>query len=348
MARPKIFIGSSSARLEIATALHSRLEHEFLVTVWDQGAFRPSDYPIPSLLSRCAETDFAIQILAPDVIQKDSDGRDVFAPNANVLIEAGLFMGALGQRRVFLVAPTTFSKIKMPSDFHGLTIVPYDADRGDNNWDAAVATAANKIRSEITLQWPEVQKQRLPWHKVKMFQDLDAEFQALVRETGELQSCYIHSRRWRENYGDALRQRMQSGHLKTVRMFLPDVGNGSFIRDLAGRFDDAPAIPAMILDAFRWTNTLGKEFGARVELFLFAKIPAYSFYIFDSAAIVAMYNLAIIRKPVPAIEAKKGDEVWSFLMRDVPDFQRECRQIGVTEIETATAGFRTEFQLTDL
>jgi hypothetical protein len=137
-----------------------------------------------------------------------------------------------------------------------------------------------------------------------------------------------------------LRQRFQSGELKKATFYLPDIRNEQFIKDLADRFDDAPAIPAMILDAFRWVDGFAKEFGTQVELVLFSKIPTYSFYIFQSVAILALYNLARIRKPVPAIEARKGDEVWEYLMRDLNDFRVECNVIPQAEIEPILSKFQ--------
>ncbi len=345
MIRPRVFIGSATPRLNIAAALQARLERDFQVTVWDQAVFRPSDYPIPSLLQRCEETDFAIQIVAPDVTQKGEDGRDVFAPNPNVLIELGLFMGVLGQRRVFLLTPSTFASIKMPSDLLGLTVILYDADREDHNWDAAVGSAAHKIRQEIELQWPIILRERLPWHRVNMFQNLNEQFQELVDSADEFQSCYIHSRRWRENYGDGLRKRMQDGKLKHATLYLPDIRDEQFVRDLASRFDDAPSIPAMILDAFRWVEGFATEFGPRIELMVFDKVPVYSFYVFQSVAIIALYNLATKRKPVPAIEARKGDEVWDYIMRDLSDYRKECTAIPLTDIERLATKFQNKFHL---
>ena len=345
MIRPRVFIGSATPRLTIASALQARLQQDFLVTIWDQGVFRPSQYPLPSLLQRCKETDFAIQIVAPDVIQKDSDGKDVFAPNPNVLIELGLFMGALGQQRVFLVAPSTFANIKMPSDLQGLTVVPYDADREDSNWDAAVGPTAHKIRQEIELQWPTILREGLPWHRVVMFQNLSEQFRELVQNATEFKSCYIHSRRWRENYGDDLRRRMRDGALTSATFYLPDVRDGKFITDLASRFDDAPSIPAMILDAYRWVESFAKEFDGRITFAIFPKIPTYSFYIFQSVGIIANYNLATRRKPVPAIEARKGDEVWDYMMRDLGDFHCECAIISFSDIDRIATSFRDEFHI---
>lgn len=339
MLRPRLFIGSATPRLRTAQTLQARLEADFEVTVWDQNVFRPSGYPLPNLLERCRATDFAIFVLGPDVIQREASGAEVFAPNPNVLIEIGLFMGALAQERVIIVAPSTFKKIKMPSDLEGLTIVPYDAERADNNLDAALGSAAHKISTEFLRQWPNVLKARLPWHKVKMFQDFNEEFQLLVRNTSTFQSCYIHSRRWRENFGDILRSRMTSGELKSVVFYLPDVRNEQFIRALASRFDDGPSIPAMLLDAYRWADSFVSAFDSRATLRVYDRIPVYSFYLFDTAAIIAFYTLAIVRKSVPTIEAHKDDDVYAFLLRDLADFEKECPKLPTNQVKQTADAF---------
>lgn len=345
MIRPRVFIGSAAPRLTVANALQARLEPDFLVTVWDQRVIRPSDYPIPSLLKQCEQTDFAIEIFAPDVVQRDKSGNEVFAPNPNVLLELGLFMGALGQKNVYVLAPRTFSSISMPSNLAGLTLVLYDPDREDNNLDAALGSAAHELRVEMQQQWPVTLQERLPWHRVEMFQHLDPRFRELIRTADEFQSCYVHSRRWRENHGDLLRDCLRSGKLKRAVFFLPNITDEEFIRDLAGRFDDEPAIPGMIFDAFIWAKSLIDSFGERVRLSLFSKVPSYSFYRFNSAAIVAFYNLARARKPVPAIEARQGDQVWEYLQRDLSDFEKECQVVDSKDLDGMVASFRTKINL---
>ncbi|HWY60509.1 MAG TPA: TIR domain-containing protein [Rhizomicrobium sp.] len=342
MSRPKIFISSATPRLAIATALHARLERDFHVQVWDQHGIPPSEYPIPALLKHSRENDFAIQIIAHDVIQRDDQG-EFFAPNPNVLIEIGIFMGALGQKRVFLLAPSSHSSIRIPSDLGSLTLVTYDEKREDENLEAAVGPAAFKIRQEIERQWPEVYLERSRQHQVNLFPDID--FRPLVAKAEELTCCFVHSRRWRENHGEAIAQRMHSGQLKKLQLMLPNIRDEPFIRDLASRFDDEPSIPGMLLDAFVWIKNLSDEFGPKVKISLFSKVPVYSFYRFQSSAVIAFYPLARVRRPSPTLIANSGDEVWDFISQDMAEYEKECVEVFPDQLVGLIGDFQRKFHL---
>jgi len=59
----------------------------------------------------------------------------------NVLLEFGLFIGALGRQRAY---PLATSDVKLPTDVLGLTRLPYRV-RADNNPRAAVNEAVLQI-----------------------------------------------------------------------------------------------------------------------------------------------------------------------------------------------------------
>jgi len=49
--KPRIFIGSSSEKLEIAYAIQQNIEHDAQPTVWTQGIFQLSNSTLDSLLT---------------------------------------------------------------------------------------------------------------------------------------------------------------------------------------------------------------------------------------------------------------------------------------------------------
>ena len=120
----QIFIGSSSESKAIARKIKDQLSEKFPKTrVWYQGVFGASETYIESLESESRRSDFALLILSPDD-KVFSRGRASKAPRDNVIFELGLFMGAIGRRRTFLVSPHG-ERLKLPSDLDGITRIQY-------------------------------------------------------------------------------------------------------------------------------------------------------------------------------------------------------------------------------
>lgn len=65
--RIRVFIVSSAEALPIARAIQTAFQYDpFVVTVWTDGVFRASHYPIEVLESELDQSDFAIAIAEPD------------------------------------------------------------------------------------------------------------------------------------------------------------------------------------------------------------------------------------------------------------------------------------------
>ena len=123
---PELFLGCSTESLAVAEAIKAGLTASGInVRLWSDGVFRPSTFALESLEAELARVDFAALVLAPDdtVISRDVSSP---APRDNVVFELGLFMGALGHARTFLVLPEN-SLNKIPSDLDGFTSVTYPA-----------------------------------------------------------------------------------------------------------------------------------------------------------------------------------------------------------------------------
>jgi CRP/FNR family cyclic AMP-dependent transcriptional regulator len=121
--RIRIFIISSAEAIEIARAIQNALSHDFLVTVWPDGVFQASHYPIESLENILDDSDFAIAIVQPDDIT-ESRGTSHRTARDNVIFELGMFIGRIGRRRSFLVEPRG-EELRLPSDLSGITTLPY-------------------------------------------------------------------------------------------------------------------------------------------------------------------------------------------------------------------------------
>jgi predicted nucleotide-binding protein len=61
--KPTSFIASSKENLEVAIAAQQNLEADAEVTVWLQGVFEPSRYPLESLVDIVTKTDCAASSL---------------------------------------------------------------------------------------------------------------------------------------------------------------------------------------------------------------------------------------------------------------------------------------------
>ena len=100
--KPRVFIGSSTEGLEIAELIQLGLERVAECTLWNQSTFAPGQTTIESIVDATVEYDFAVLVLtADDMIVKR--GVEAAAPRDNVLFELGLFTGALGRARTFMV-----------------------------------------------------------------------------------------------------------------------------------------------------------------------------------------------------------------------------------------------------
>jgi hypothetical protein len=105
--------------------------------------FNPGRGTLERLVELSREVDFAAFVFAQDDwTAAEPSGTGQASPRDNVVFEAGLFGGALGMRRTFILHA---NGSKLPSDLLGLTSVRYDPAAG-----AAEVRAINqKLRKAI-------------------------------------------------------------------------------------------------------------------------------------------------------------------------------------------------------
>ncbi len=146
--KKRIFIGSSTEALTIAYAIQENLEKYAEVTVWSQDIFRPSRYSIEELENALEVFEYGVFVFCPEdlVHIRNENFKSV---RDNVLFEFGLFTGKLGRENCFFVIPHETSGFRLPTDLAGITALTYDSLRSDENINAALGPACNKIRKEI-------------------------------------------------------------------------------------------------------------------------------------------------------------------------------------------------------
>ncbi len=142
-ARARVFVGSSTEALDVAYAIQENLEHDAEVTVWPQGIFDLSRPAIASLVNELAKSDFGVFVFSPD--DRIRLRKQAFkAIRDNVIFELGLFAARLGIDRTFIIIPDDAKDLHIPTDLTGVTPGKYDANRQDNNLQAALGPFCTK------------------------------------------------------------------------------------------------------------------------------------------------------------------------------------------------------------
>lgn len=130
---PKVFIASSVLGRPVLEILDRDLLCFGHATLpWtDPDIFKPSEVPMEALEEQARLVDFAVIIAtADDRLTKNvfkSWRKTQLSARDNVLLEFGLFAGALDRRRVFIVSEDN-SKLGLPSDLAGLTTLRFKSD----------------------------------------------------------------------------------------------------------------------------------------------------------------------------------------------------------------------------
>lgn len=143
-AKPRLFIGSSAEGREVARNLQAELGDVVEVVRWDQSVFEPGGYALDSLIATASSVDFAVLVATPDDTTA-SRGETEASPRDNVVLEFGLFAGALGRERTYLLAT---GPLRLPTDVLGLTRLRY-RERSDGDLRAVVSDAALQVEERV-------------------------------------------------------------------------------------------------------------------------------------------------------------------------------------------------------
>src|SRR5918912_1323270 len=140
MNKPRIFIGSSGEQAKLLQSITRGLEDVADVEPWTT-TFNPGRSTLDRLVQLSREVDFAAFVFAQDDwTATDASRSGQASPRDNVVFEAGLFGGALGIRRTFILHA---NGAKLPTDLLGLTSIRYEPDTTP----AIVRVVNQKLRS---------------------------------------------------------------------------------------------------------------------------------------------------------------------------------------------------------
>jgi predicted nucleotide-binding protein len=147
--RPEIFIGCSVEGLTEAKIIQMELAHSANTVIWSQGVFGLSRGTLETLVEKAPSFTHAILVLTPDdmLTKRANESR---AARDNVLFELGLFMGALGRERTFVV---TEKSVQLPTDLAGVATVSFQRDEGVNLV-ANLGPVVTKLQLEMGLLYP--------------------------------------------------------------------------------------------------------------------------------------------------------------------------------------------------
>lgn len=152
----RIFIGGSSEGLKYTKLLKNELEksEEFDCTIWNKDIFQFNESFLDSLTKASLVNDFGIFIASNDDFAFTREKMEE-VPRDNVLFEYGLFLGALGNKRTFLVQE---KGCKLPTDLLGYTTPRFKKEFNEEEWSDIVIN----IKENILIQFKRSEIQLLP------------------------------------------------------------------------------------------------------------------------------------------------------------------------------------------
>ena len=197
MNKPRIFLGSSAQQEKLLQALARGLQDIADVDAWTT-VFNPGVSALNRLVELTREVDFAAFIFAQDDWTTKGASPEAApgeaAPRDNVVFEAGLFGGALGIRRTFILHA---NGAKLPTDLLGLTTIRYDPDTTP----AIVRQINQKLRKAIAAEGRRGQVEGLWWQlSLTMRSDDEPSAVSLLRVSRDRDGgLNVNGRAWQED-----------------------------------------------------------------------------------------------------------------------------------------------------
>jgi hypothetical protein len=194
MNKPRIFLGSSGEQAKLLRAIERGLSEIADVEPWTT-TFNPGRSTLDRLVELSREVDFAAFVFAQDDwTTTDVSQSGQASPRDNVVFEAGLFGGALGIRRTFILHA---HGSKLPSDLLGLTSVRYDPATSS----AEVRAINQKLRKAIETEGRRGQVEGLWWQlSLTMRSDDEPSAVSLLRISRDRDGgLNVNGRAWQED-----------------------------------------------------------------------------------------------------------------------------------------------------
>lgn len=151
-----VFVGGASEGLKFADKVKECLDEvgKIQCTIWNKDTFEYNETFLNSLTKASLVHDFGIFIASSDdlaLIRKSSEE----IPRDNVLLEYGLFLGAMGNSRTFLIQE---DGCKLPTDLVGYTTPRFKRNFTNQKW----TELTTSISENIKIQFNKSEIQLLP------------------------------------------------------------------------------------------------------------------------------------------------------------------------------------------
>jgi hypothetical protein len=141
-----MFVGSSAEGHRIAQSVQILLDRVCEVEIWSQGAFGLTHGTLESLVLALERFDFATLVLTPDDLTA-TRGVERQVARDNVIFELGLFVGALGRDRTFMLFDRE-NPPSLPSDLAGITAATFEK-HSSGNLEPALGAACTRIQTSV-------------------------------------------------------------------------------------------------------------------------------------------------------------------------------------------------------
>ena len=157
---PKVFIGAAAEEDDLADALKRVLEQtsgKLEVWTWrdvfDKGGASRATIEVIAALPTEYRFDFGVFFLGPDD-ETILRGVSIQTARGNVILEYGVFVGALGRERTFGFLPDSF-ETTLPNDLAGVTLLTWVvAHEESGNHTAAIRGNAGRLKEMILSRGP--------------------------------------------------------------------------------------------------------------------------------------------------------------------------------------------------
>jgi len=147
MDKASLFIASSVEGLSVAEAINLNLDHDVHTTLWRAGTFKIGSAALDDLVKKSSAVDFAVFVFTPDDVSTIRK-QEALVARDNVVFELGLFIGALGKDRCYVVKPRGVA-MHLPSDLLGVMTADYAASRPDDDVASSLNAACKLIKDRI-------------------------------------------------------------------------------------------------------------------------------------------------------------------------------------------------------
>ena len=144
---PKLFVSSLPEGVSIARNIQNTLAHDdIIVTISSDNIFEAPSHAVNSFLDEAGQSDFCALVLSNDskVINRGSVQSMICD---SIVFEIGLFMGTVGQNRIFLIMPRQLD-INIPIELLGLKVFEYQVDP-DKSLASGLTPMSNLLRDQI-------------------------------------------------------------------------------------------------------------------------------------------------------------------------------------------------------